>query len=61
MSPAPETMKPANPLAFLDEALDGLRREGLYRHLRLLSGEQKPRARFDGRDVINLSSNNYLG
>ncbi|HTM00890.1 MAG TPA: glycine C-acetyltransferase [Candidatus Omnitrophota bacterium] len=61
MSPAPETMKPAHPLAFLDEALDGLRREGLYRHLRILAGEQKPRARFDGRDVINLSSNNYLG
>ncbi|HYJ32356.1 MAG TPA: glycine C-acetyltransferase [Candidatus Binatia bacterium] len=61
MSPAPETMKPANPLAFLDETLEGLRRDGLYRNLRVLAGEQKPRARFDGRDVINLSSNNYLG
>jgi glycine C-acetyltransferase len=51
----------ANPLAFLDEALDSLRAEGLYRKLRILEGEQKPHATFDGREVINLSSNNYLG
>jgi glycine C-acetyltransferase len=51
----------ANPLAFLDEALDSLRSEGLYRKLRILGGEQKPHATFDGREVINLSSNNYLG
>jgi glycine C-acetyltransferase len=51
----------ANPLAFLDEALDQLRADGLYRRLRVLAGEQAHAARFDGRDVINLSSNNYLG
>ena len=51
----------ANPLAFLDEALDQLRANGLYRRLRVLDGEQAHTARFDGRDVINLSSNNYLG
>ena len=51
----------ANPLAFLDEALDQLRADGLYRRLRVLEGEQAHAARFDGRDVINLSSNNYLG
>ena len=51
----------ANPLSFLDEALEALRAEGLYRRLRILEGEQTPSARFDGRDVINLSSNNYLG
>ncbi len=50
-----------NPLGFLDEALDALRAEGLYRRLRVLEGEQQPRARFDGREVINLSSNNYQG
>jgi len=50
-----------NPLGFLDEALDALRAEGLYRLLRVLEGEQQHRARFDGREVINLSSNNYLG
>jgi len=51
----------SNPLGFLDDVLDELRRDGLYRKLRVLAGEQKARARFDGRDVINLSSNNYLG
>jgi len=64
MTRAPgSTSTPAtvNPLAFLDEALDSLRAEGLYRKLRILDGEQKPRATFDGREVINLSSNNYLG
>jgi glycine C-acetyltransferase len=61
MSPAPQAIQSKNPLGFLDEALDALRAEGLYRKLRVLAGEQKPRARFDGRDVINLSSNNYLG
>jgi len=29
--------------------------------LRVLEGEQKPVATFDGKEVINLSSNNYLG
>ncbi|HEU5310954.1 MAG TPA: aminotransferase class I/II-fold pyridoxal phosphate-dependent enzyme, partial [Candidatus Eisenbacteria bacterium] len=38
-----------------------MRAEGLYRRLRILEGEQKPESRFDGREVINLSSNNYLG
>ena len=51
----------ANPLAFLDEALDQLRAEGLYRRLRVLEGEQAHTSRFDGKEVINLSSNNYLG
>jgi glycine C-acetyltransferase len=51
----------ANPLQFVDETLSELRAQGLYRTLRCLSGEQMARARFDGREVINLSSNNYLG
>ena len=50
-----------NPLQFLDEAMGQIRTEGLYRSLRVLDGEQAHRARFDGKDVINLSSNNYLG
>jgi glycine C-acetyltransferase len=50
-----------SPLQYLDEALEQLRRDGLYRNLRQLEGEQLPRARFDGHEVINLSSNNYLG
>jgi glycine C-acetyltransferase len=50
-----------NPLQFLDEALAQIRAEGLYRKLRVLAGEQRATARFDSKDVINLSSNNYLG
>jgi glycine C-acetyltransferase len=50
-----------HPLQFLEDAIQELKRDGLYRTLRQLEGEQLPRARFDGREVINLSSNNYLG
>jgi glycine C-acetyltransferase len=51
----------ANPLAYLDRELDGLKEQKLYRRLRVLEGEQKAVASFDGRTVINLASNNYLG
>jgi glycine C-acetyltransferase len=50
-----------NPLGFLDDAMAQLRADGLYRSLRILDGEQKAEATFDHKDVINLSSNNYLG
>ena len=50
-----------NPLAYLDDELDRLREQGLYRHLRVLDGEQRARASVDRRSVVNLSSNNYLG
>ena len=53
-------MRP-NPLAYLDGALDDLRRQGLYRPLRVLDGEQAARTSIDHRQVVNLSSNNYLG
>jgi glycine C-acetyltransferase len=53
-------MRP-NPLAYLDEELDQLRREGLYRPLRVLDGEQAAHTSIDHRQVVNLSSNNYLG
>ncbi len=48
-------------LAYLTAALDDLKSRRLYLHLRILEGEQKPVANFDGKEVINLSSNNYLG
>jgi glycine C-acetyltransferase len=41
--------------------LDTLKQQGLFRHLRILEGEQRPRSMIDGREVLNLSSNNYLG
>jgi glycine C-acetyltransferase len=50
-----------NPLAYLDESLNDLRRQGLYRSLRVLDGEQAARTSIDHRQVVNLSSNNYLG
>ncbi|HKA66765.1 MAG TPA: 8-amino-7-oxononanoate synthase [Solirubrobacterales bacterium] len=43
------------------ERLEELRDRGLYRRLRLLSGPQGPRVRLDGRPVLLLCSNNYLG
>ena len=49
------------PLAYLHEQLEELKAKGLYFRLRVLESEQKPVASFDGQEVINLSSNNYLG
>ncbi len=51
----------ANPLQYLDQELDDLRERGLFRWPRVLEGPQEPVARYDGREVINLCSNNYLG
>ena len=50
-----------DPLAYLGAELDTLRAQGLYRRLRVLDDAQAARTRIDGRSVINLSSNNYLG
>jgi len=50
-----------DPLAYLREELTSLQRDGLLLHPRTLEGPTGARARFDGRDVINLASNNYLG
>ncbi len=55
------TARTRNPLAFLDATLDDLRAKGLYRRLRVVESEQKSRCTIDGREVITLSSNNYLG
>jgi glycine C-acetyltransferase len=45
----------------LKARLEELEEQGLLLHPRTLEGRQGARARFDGRDVINLASNNYLG
>jgi len=50
-----------DPLGFLGDELNALKSQGLYRQLRVLSDEQKARTCVDGRIVVNLSSNNYLG
>jgi len=53
-------MRP-DPLSFLATDLDSLRAQGVYRHLRILDGRQQATSSFDGKSVVNLSSNNYLG
>src|SRR5436189_5593882 len=50
-----------NPLEYVTEQLDELRAKGVAPKLRVLEGEQKPVCTFDGKEVINLASNNYLG
>lgn len=50
-----------NPLQYVSETLQDLRSQGVAPKLRVLEGEQKPVCVFDGREVINLASNNYLG
>jgi glycine C-acetyltransferase len=51
----------AGSLDFLKERLAELESQGLAIRPRTLEGPTGARARFDGRDVINLASNNYLG
>ena len=46
---------------FLVEELDRLRKQGLFRPLRVLGSAQDTEAVVDGKHVLNLSSNNYLG
>jgi glycine C-acetyltransferase len=50
-----------NPLSFLTEQLASWRQGGTYQQLRELQSACEPVSRFDGREVINLASNNYLG
>jgi glycine C-acetyltransferase len=50
-----------NPLQYVTDQLSELRAKGVAPKLRVLEGEQKPVCNFDGCEVINLASNNYLG
>jgi glycine C-acetyltransferase len=50
-----------NPLQYVSDQLKELRDKGVAPRLRVLEGEQKAVCTFDGREVINLASNNYLG
>ena len=50
-----------DPLSYLGAALDEIKQKGTYFHLRVLQDEQKPETTFDGKRVINIASNNYLG
>ncbi len=55
------TAQTSNPLAYISEELQSLKDSGAFAPLREISGPQGPVATVDGRRVINLSSNNYLG
>jgi glycine C-acetyltransferase len=48
-------------LAYLTTAMDELRAKGTHFRLRVLEDQQAPVCHYDGREVINLASNNYLG
>src|ERR1700761_9234392 len=58
-SEAKATKRPQ--LANLTAQLDALRAQGTYFRLRVLDDQQAPVCHYDGREVINLASNNYLG
>jgi glycine C-acetyltransferase/8-amino-7-oxononanoate synthase len=45
----------------IEDRLEELKESGLYRKLRVISGPQGPRVLLDGKPVLLLCSNNYLG
>jgi glycine C-acetyltransferase len=50
-----------NPLSYLTDQINELKAKGTHFNLRVLEDEQAPECTFDGKKVINLASNNYLG
>ena len=46
---------------FIEQKLEEIRSRNLYRQLKVVDGEQEATVRLNGREVLNLSSNNYLG
>jgi glycine C-acetyltransferase len=50
-----------DPLSYLTDQLNELKAKGTHFRLRVLDDEQAPVCTFDGKKVINLASNNYLG
>src|SRR6201984_2406476 len=55
------TVTRTNPLFYLTDQLNELKSKGTHFKLRVLEDEQAPVCTFDGKKVINLASNNYLG
>jgi glycine C-acetyltransferase len=59
-STEPKGSRP-NPLGFLADEIEELKRQNLYRPMRVLSSAQGSEVVVDGARLISLSSNNYLG
>ena len=51
----------SNSLSYLHDQIEQWHNEGTYQRLRILESESAAESRFDGKQVINLASNNYLG
>ena len=58
---SPVSATPRIQLAHLTAILDELRAKGTHFNLRVLDDQQAPVCHYDGKEVINLASNNYLG
>ncbi|MGP8251270.1 MAG: glycine C-acetyltransferase [Terracidiphilus sp.] len=56
-----DSATPRLQLAHLTAVLDELRAKGTHFRLRVLDDQQAPVCHYDGKEVINLASNNYLG
>lgn len=50
-----------NKLQYLEDKIAELKKDGVYRHLPVNTGPCANIIKINGRDIINLSSNNYLG
>lgn len=48
-------------MEYLQEKVDALKEEGLFKELKTVDGPNEAVCEIDGKRVINLSSNNYLG
>ncbi len=55
------TVTRTDPLSYISDQLNDLKTKGTYFKLRVLDDEQAPVCTFDGKKVVNLASNNYLG
>src|SRR4051812_32433820 len=54
-------MNRTDPLAYLGNQIAEWKAAGTFQRLRILEGPAAAESRFDGKTVINLASNNYLG
>ena len=48
-------------MQYLADKIEGLKQDGLYKTFKVVEGPNEAECVIDGKKVINLSSNNYLG